>query len=220
MKHRWLLIAALAAGLSYPLGWPLALPLAASLAWKGAGVALLAIWAAVNARSTDGWLIVAVMALGALGDVLLGISLKVGAIAFLVGHVVAIVLYLRHRRASLSVSQRLLALLVIPLGTAIAFLLPADRSAAPGIGVYALGLTAMVAAAWTSRFPRYRVGLGAVLFMISDLLIFARLGPLAGMTGVGLAVWLLYFIGQAMIATGVVAALARWRADERLHHRL
>jgi uncharacterized membrane protein YhhN len=220
MKHRWLWIAALVAGLSYPLGWHMALSVTESQVWKGAGVALLAVWAAANARNTDGWLIAAVMALGALGDVLLELSQSLGALAFLAGHITAIMLYLRNRRAALSTSRRLLALLIIPLGTAIAFLLPADRTAAPGIAIYALGLTAMVAAAWTSRFPRYRVGLGAVFFMISDLLIFARLGPLAGGVGVGLAIWLLYFVGQGMVATGVVTALARWRADYALHHRL
>jgi len=220
MKHRWVWIAALVAGLSYPLGWHIDLSVTGSQVWKGAGVALLAVWAAANARDTDGWLIAAVMALGALGDVLLELSQTAGALAFLAGHITAILLYLRNRRASLSTSQRLLALLVIPLGTAIAFLLPADRAAAPGIAVYALGLTAMVATAWSSRFPRYRVGIGAVFFMISDLLIFARLGPLAGGFGVGLAIWLLYFVGQAMVATGVVTTLARWRADYALHHRL
>jgi uncharacterized membrane protein YhhN len=217
MKHRWLLIAALIAGLSYPLGWHAALSVTESQMWKGAGVALLALWAAAKARDTDGWLIAAVMALGALGDVLLELSQIGGALAFLAGHLVAILLYLRNRRERPSASQRLLAILVIPLGTAIAFLLPTDRAAAPAIAVYALGLTAMVAAAWTSRFPRYRVGLGAVMFMVSDLLIFARLGPLAGVAGVGLAIWLLYFVGQAMVATGVVGALAGRQAGEAPH---
>jgi len=220
MNHRWLLILALAAGLSYPLGWFVPLSVTGSQVWKGAGVALLAIWAATNARSTDGWLITAVMALGALGDVLLELSQTNGALAFLAGHITAIALYLRNRRVSLSTSQRLLAILVIPLGTTIAFLLPADRAAAPGIAVYALGLTAMAAAAWSSRFPRYRVGLGAVFFLMSDLLIFARLGPAAGIFGVGLTIWLLYFVGQAMVAFGVVTALAERRAYETLHHRL
>jgi uncharacterized membrane protein YhhN len=48
-------------------------------------------------------LLVAVMAFGALGDVLLETSgMTVGALAFLAGHVVAIVLYLRNRRPRLS----------------------------------------------------------------------------------------------------------------------
>src|SRR3546814_1835124 len=37
-------------------------------AWKTSGVALLALWAAVNARSGGGWMIAAALAFGALGD--------------------------------------------------------------------------------------------------------------------------------------------------------
>jgi len=66
----------------------------------------------------------------------------------------------------------------------------------------------MAAAAWTSRFPRFVVGLGAVLFVVSDLLIFARLGPLAGATWVGFGVWTLYFGGQLLICLGVSGTLA------------
>jgi uncharacterized membrane protein YhhN len=70
----------------------------------------------------------------------------------------------------------------------------------------------MAAAAWTSSFPRYRVGLGAVLFVASDLLIFARMGPLAASALPGLLVWPLYYFGQVLIATGVVGEL-RARQD-------
>ena len=47
------------------------------------------------------------------------------------------------------------------------------------------------------------MALGAVLFVVSDLLIFARLGPLAGSAIPPLAIWPLYFAGQVLIATGV-----------------
>jgi len=50
------------------------------------------------------------------------------------------------------------------------------RAAAPGVAVYSLGLALMAATAWTSRFPRFRVGIGAVMFLVSDLLIFGRMG--------------------------------------------
>ena len=43
-----------------------------------------------------------------------------------------------------------------------------------------------------------------MLFAASDLLIFARLGPLAGSIVPTLLVWPLYVAGQAMIAYGVV----------------
>lgn len=179
------------------------------LVWKGAGVGLLAVYAGLRARTLDGWLIAAVMALGATGDVLLGAAgLVVGALAFLAGHVVAIWLYRRHRRPRLTRSQALFALTLVPATVVIAFSLPADRAAAPGIALYSTGLALMAASAWTSRFPRFGAGLGAVMFLVSDLLIFARLGPLAGRAWVGPAIWGLYYFGQALICIGVTGRLA------------
>ncbi|MBX3479358.1 MAG: lysoplasmalogenase [Caulobacter sp.] len=204
---RIILIAAIAGGTSYVLAWSLHLPQAWDLAWKGSGVGLLAVFAALRARSLDGWLLTAVMALGMLGDILLGVKFIVGALAFLAGHLAAIGLYLRNRRPVLSRSQLALAVLLVPATVTIAFLLPADRAAAPGIAVYATGLSVMAATAWISRFPRMWTGLGAVMFLVSDLLIFARMGPIAPGFAVGLAVWGLYFAGQTMICLGVSEAL-------------
>jgi uncharacterized membrane protein YhhN len=90
-------------------------------------------------------------------------------------------------------------------------LLPADRAGALGVAAYALGLSAMAATAGLSVFPRGRVALGALMFLASDLLIFARAWPLAGQATalVGFLVWALYFGGQALICLGVTRALAR-----------
>jgi uncharacterized membrane protein YhhN len=129
--------------------------------------------------------------------------LMIGAAAFAVGHVLAIWLYARNRRASLTPSQRMLALLIVPVTLVAAYLLPSDRSAASGITIYAFFLSLMAAMAWTSRFPRYRTGIGAMMFVASDLLIFARLGPIADTVIVGVAIWLLYFVGQWLIVVGV-----------------
>ena len=93
-------------------------------------------------------------------------------------------------------------------GPLLAFSFPTDRLAAPGIALYATGLAAMAAMAWLSDFPRSLVSFGALLFAVSDLLIFARLGPLAGSIVPDLLVWPLYFGGQAMIAWGVARSLA------------
>ena len=200
---RGLLIVSLLFGLSYPLIWSLPWPSAAVTAWKGAGVGLLALLAAVEARNLDGWLLAGLLAFGATGDVLFEGSLTAGAIAFICGHLVAIALYLRNRRERLSGSQRALALLVIPASVLIAWPLPADRAQAPGVALYAVIVAAMAAAAWTSRFPRYLTGLGAMMFLASDLLIFARMGPLRGVFLVSLAIWLLYYLGQVLIAVGI-----------------
>jgi len=212
---RVVLLLAVIAGASYMLSWDQGLPDAVSTVWKGAGVSLLAVYAAMRAQSLDGWMLFAIMALGALGDVLLETSgLTVGAVAFLCGHLVAIALYLRHRRGALSPSQKLLALVLVPATVVIAWLLPADRGFAPGVALYATGLSVMAATAWTSRFSRARVGLGAVMFLVSDLLIFARVGPLAGVSWIGVAVWTLYFLGQFLICIGVAGALTRWTSRE------
>jgi uncharacterized membrane protein YhhN len=207
-KRPWLL-ASLFAGISFWFVRDAGLPGIQLMAWKGAGVALLAVYALLRHRGADANTIALVMALGALGDVLIELQLEYGAIAFLLGHLVAIWLYWRHRRAALSSSQKLAALALLVLTPVVAFLLPTDRSAAPLVAVYALGLGAMAAAAWTSSFSRYQVGIGAVLFVISDLLIFSRMGPLATSAIPGLLIWPLYYFGQFLICTGVVGELRR-----------
>jgi len=198
-----LFVAALVAGLSYWPGSHLALDPVLLVAWKGAGVGLLALWAAVRARDANGRLLAAVLALGAAGDVLLEAArLEIGGAVFLAGHLVAIFLYLRNRRPKAGWWP----LLLVPAVVGAAALLPADRSAAPGVAVYGLAVSAMAAAALMSRYRLAAVG--AVMFVVSDLLIFARLGPLGGSMVPSLLVWPLYFGGQALIAWDVGG---RWR---------
>ena len=205
MRNRLVLILALIAGASYYLTHWFPMEGAGGVVWKGLGVGLLALWAALQARSTDGWLIAAVLALGALGDVLLEThGLTVGALAFLAGHLVAVMLYLRNRQGPYWHAA------VIAVAVAgISYLMPADRAAAPGIALYALGLGAMAGTARISRFPDKIVALGALLFVVSDVLIFARTGPLSDSALPGLLIWPTYFAGQALIAWGVVTALER-----------
>lgn len=207
---RLILIAAIVAGASYVGSWFLGLPPTASVVWKGSGVALLAVYAATQARTLDGGLLVVVLAFGALGDVLLEThGLVAGALAFLAGHLSAIALYLRHRDRALGRAGMAFALALIPVITVIAFLLPPDRAGAGLIALYAAGLAAMATAAWISRFPRHLVAAGALMFVVSDLLIFLRTGrPILDILPVALAVWGLYFGGQALIAVGVARRLA------------
>jgi uncharacterized membrane protein YhhN len=180
--------------------------------WKTSGVALLALWAAFNARGTQGWVIAAVLAFGALGDWLLAaVGLMQGGAAFAAGHAIAIGLYLANRRAVLTSSQKALAFLAVPLAVAAAWGLA--REAGPGEAGVAIGYTTLVAlmaaTAWISRFPRYRTGIGAMMFLASDLFLFAGVGGTLPREAASWFVWPLYFGGQALIARGVVGTLAR-----------
>lgn len=206
-KRPWL-VASLVAGVSYWLAAKGQVPGVWLILWKGAGVALLAAYAWAHHPSRNAHMLALVMALGAAGDMLLELWFSAGAFAFLLGHLAAIALYLRHPRGKPVTSQKAAAvatLIGVPL---IAWQL----SRAPDVALYALTLSGMAAAAWMSSFPRYRVGLGAMMFVVSDLLIFARMGPLAGSPLPGLLIWPLYYFGQFLICTGVVRTL--WSRGE------
>lgn len=202
-KRPWLL-ASLAAGIGFWLLKDTGLPGLYQIMLKGAGVALLAIYAFNRHKGHDANTIAAVMGFGALGDVLIEFKLELGAVAFLVGHLIAIRLYWQHRRPNPTGSQRAAALVLLVLTPLISFLL-----GGPMVALYALGLGGMAATAWLSTFSRFRVGLGAVMFVISDLLIFARMSLVADSPLPGLLIWPLYYFGQFLICIGVVGELRR-----------
>lgn len=175
---------------------------------KGAAVGLLAAMLLLPPRTRECLWLAAILFFGALGDLLIESSIVLGAGCFFVGHCLAIAFYRRNRRAQPSPSQKALALALLVAVPLLAWLLPADRHLAPLAAVYALALAGMAASAWLSRYSRYNVGVGAMLFVASDLLIFARLGPLAGSIVPVLLIWPLYYLGQYMIALGVLRSLS------------
>ncbi|WP_298305189.1 lysoplasmalogenase [uncultured Erythrobacter sp.] len=203
VEHRpWLLAGVIAAFAYYflsdnPIGelWLILL--------KGAGVGFLAIYALRRAPGGDGKILGLALTLSALADMALELWFEVGGGLFALSHLTAIVLYLRYRREAPSISQSMLGIALLIVVPAASYALSHD----PLIGLYAATLGTMAAAAWTSRFPRYRVGIGAVLFVVSDWLIFSQMGPYDLSPIPDLLVWPLYFAGQLMIATGVVQTL-------------
>ena len=203
MEHRpWLLAGVIAAVACYVLQDSIKVePI--EVAIKGAGVGLLAIYTLRRAPGKDGMILTAALALSALADMALELWFEAGGALFATSHLVAIALYLRNRRENPSLSQRLLGLALLVAVPTFSYSLSAD----PLIGLYAITLGAMAAAAWMSRFPRYRVGVGALLFVVSDWLIFSRFGPFNFAPLPDMLVWPLYFAGQLMIATGVVQTL-------------
>jgi YhhN family len=209
-KRPWLL-ASLLAGLSFPVTSFL-LPLEGSffaIIWKMAAVGFLVPFALRRHHQGEFVPLAIMLALYALGDGLIELSMVAGALAFAAGHLVGIWLYYRHWRVGASFSQKSLALTIFVLTPVIAFGLPATRDEGVQVAAYSVILAAMAAMAWSSNFPRYRVGMGAVLFVISDLLIFARLGLLIDSQLAGLAIWYLYYFGVFLIATGIAQTLVK-----------
>jgi len=208
IEHRPWLLASLIAAISYYFVSDAQFGELYLILLKGAGVGLLAAYAARRASGVDGGLMALALALAALADMALELWFKIGGALFAASHVVAVVLYLRNLRPSTSPSQKLLAATLLIGAPVISYFLSND----PLIGVYAITLGAMAAAAWMSRFPRYRVGIGAVLFVVSDWLIFSGMGTFNLAPLPDLLIWPLYYGGMLMIATGVVQTL---RADHQ-----
>ncbi|MFO6447361.1 lysoplasmalogenase family protein [Erythrobacter sp. NE805] len=206
-KRPWLL-ASLAAATAYyflrdnPVGegtWGLLL--------KGAGVALLALYVLLRVphgkHRGDGFLLVGALVLAAAGDVAIELDVLAGGACFAAAHMVAVVLYLRNRHPRPSPTQKLMGAGLLIGTPLVSYVL----SGQPEVAIYAAFLGAMASAAWMSHYPRYRVGTGAVLFVLSDWLIFSRMGSFDLEPLPTILIWPLYYAGQLMIATGIVQCL-------------
>jgi len=206
-KRPWL-VASLAAAIAYYALRLSTVPELWLIPLKGAGCALLALYALFQGDRESRWL-AAMMGVAALGDMAIEFDLGTGALLFFAYHMIAIFLYLRHPREHATSTQKAAAVAMLLLTPVLAWLLPADRSAAWSTALYGLALGGMAACAWMSAFPRYRVGIGAVLFLASDLLLIAGRGPLEGQALPDALIWPLYYAGQFLIAVGAVQTLNR-----------
>jgi uncharacterized membrane protein YhhN len=174
---------------------------------KGASVGLLAVYALMRVprgqRGLDGALLVLALLLAAAGDVAIELDFTTGGAFFAAAHCVAVGLYLRNRHPRPSPSQKLIGAGLLIGTPLVSYVLSGQGQ----IAIYAGFLGAMASAAWMSHYPRYRVGTGAVLFVLSDWLIFSRMGSVALAPLPDLLIWPLYYAGQVMIATGIVQCL-------------
>ncbi|MFM7378760.1 MAG: lysoplasmalogenase family protein [Erythrobacter sp.] len=206
-QRPWMLASIAAATLYYflrdnPVGegtWGLAL--------KGASVGLLALYVALRVphgkHRGDGFLLVGALALAACGDVAIELDFLTGGAFFAAAHVVAVGVYLRNLHQRPSPVQKLIGAALLVGTPLVSWLLSGNAQ----IAIYSAFLGAMAGAAWMSHYPRYRVGTGAVLFVLSDWLIFARMGPLDLEPANTILIWPLYYAGQLMIATGIIQCL-------------
>jgi len=207
-KRPWLL-ASLAAAIAFcalrlthlPELWLLPLPAVAT--------GFLALYALLHHGGRDSRHLAAMMAVAAVRDVVFQIDLAVSALVFFVYHLLAIMLFLRHPREHTTATQKAAAVAMLLLTPALAWLLPADRTLATPLALYGLTVGGMASCAWMSAFPRYRVGIGAALLLAYNLLVIAGLGPLMGRQLPDALAWPLYYVGQLLIAIGVVRTLRK-----------
>ena len=216
VEKRPYLLASVAAALAFYYLRATEMPELYLLPIKGAAVGFLALYCFMRHSSPDARLMGWALGAAALGDMALEFDLQIGALLFFLFHVLAMGVFLRHRREHMTKSQSWLVGLVLLLTPVIAYVMPTDRSMAWSVALYALALGAMASSAWASSFPRYRVGSGAMLFWISDMLLFAQMGPLGGSIVPEVLVWPIYYLGIFLIGTGVVQTLRKRDPELRL----
>ena len=185
------------------------LPGVSLIALKGAAAALLAVYAMLRHPSTDARILSLALAFGAAGDMAIELWEPQGGALFIGEHLLLVWLFLLHPRVAPTASQRAAAIALLIGAPVISYLL----SGMWQVGLYGLALGLMAASAWSSSFPRYRVGIGGVLFVVSDWLIFADLGTPEPSSLRSLLVWPLYYAAQFLIATGVIQTLYRREND-------
>jgi len=208
--ERALLAVALAAAAAYGI---FAAGTQVSTLWaviKGVPVAALAALALRRSGEEGAGRLAAALAAHAAGDLLLELApLLAGVAAFFVGHLLYALLFLRLRErwervrggAKLRVGLLLLAIAAV----APKLVAGAPASLRWAIAAYVAALAAMAALAQLTR-RGLPVGLGALLFVVSDALLGAGWFGGGALPGARLLVWPLYFGGQLLIALGCLRA--------------
>ncbi|MET8367172.1 lysoplasmalogenase [Micromonospora sp. NPDC005252] len=180
---------------------PLLMPLLAAYLWR----------AATERGARPDRLVLAALACSTAGDVALLASgtgwFMAGMVCFLAAHVCYLVAFTRHgaatrlRRPPLVAMPLVYAVLTV---AALAWMWAGLTEAGLAVPVagYAVALAAMATTAVTQG---WRVGVGAALFLGSDLLIAAGVADVAQPPGAPVLVMATYAAGQALIVIGRVA---------------
>lgn len=175
---------------------------------KGAAVALLGLFLWRRHSAPEARLMGVAMGVAALGDMAMQLDRTIAGLIFFAHHLLALGVYLQHKRGALPAADKAIVVILLLGPSVLGYILPGPAMAQQ-TSFYALSLGAMAAGAWISTFPRWQVGAGAVLFVLSDLLIFAGMGPLANSDLPQVLVWPVYYLGQFLIATGIARTLRK-----------
>jgi uncharacterized membrane protein YhhN len=156
------------------------------------------------------------LALGALGDLLLGVRqlgtvgaeklFLLGLAAFLVGHLVYIVMFRKYRVAHGWKTDWMRWLGVVAVAVALGAVLGTLRSSLGPllipVVVYALVLAGMAISAQLTELGNPLAALGALCFVASDAML--AVGKFSGpFSGQGPLVWITYYLAQLLLFVGV-----------------
>lgn len=182
------------------------LPTYVLVPWKGACTAGLALSVAVASRGPAANRLALALAISAVADMLLAAGqLIVCGVLFSISHLIAISVFWSHRDRSAASVRRAAATMVPVASFALSWLAIRGTELPFYFALYPLLSGIMAASAIVSRFPVWLCGLGAVVFICSDVLVVAWLGVLARDPSFGFLTWLTYFVGYAMLARGAAS---------------
>ncbi len=187
---------------------------------KGLTVALFALAAITWRHDLTGYLASLAFLACATGDVLILLPIsdafQHALKAVSVGHVLFIIVFLVNRESMQDISSvkaRVASLLWSVMIVLLFFAYPHIRDADTLVTSHVIAMAVMVTTALMSRFPGLLVGLGAVLYLLSDSLLLAvqlDFEPLTGYQGVvDLVVWALYIAGQVLLLMGIMVGRPR-----------
>ena len=183
---------------------------------KGAALALLALYAWARHGGADARLLAVLMLIAGAADMAAEIDGLAAHVLYFAYHVVGLMLYLRHRRRLLDRREKIVAAALLLAPSAVLAWLVGEEWGGITSAAYGLALGGMAAGAWASTFPRTRVAAGAMLVLAGDLLYFAGTGPLLGSPVPQIFTWPLMYLGQLLIALGVVGTVRKREPELRL----
>jgi hypothetical protein len=183
-----------------------ALPKPMIVATKGLFSVLLALSVIVARKGRHSFLVGVALAISALGDMaLVAMSSVIGGTIFAMAHGVAGYAYAGMRRADNSRLRLCSAIAVPALAVGVSFLVLRGSDQSIWMALFPILSGTMAALAILSRFPLWLSGMGAAIFVQSDVLFLVDLGILNHTGSFGFLTWATYAIGYAMVARGAAS---------------
>lgn len=182
------------------------LPKPLIVATKGLFSILLAISVFAARKGLASQMVGTALAISAVGDMLLvTVGSAAGGLTFAIAHVLAGYAYAKNRRESNPAALWIAASAVPLIAVVSSYLVLHGSDQNILMSLFPLISGSMAALAILSRFPLWLSGLGAAIFVASDVLFLADLGVLQHSGEWGFLTWASYAVGYAMVARGAAS---------------